>query len=165
MNTTEGKTMNDLATGDGLGGDLLPATPANIRRLWPVHGDKLFGVDASEGSFEEFSVNPGDYADFADCDDDERLFGDNAVLCLRRPPFEPVMIEPEEGNARRAMFGGRAVDAGSVDRGKSDDRTDAIDTVANVLHWLQGIGEDDPAAILNSAASHFFAETEGEASA
>lgn len=87
--------MNDLATSDGLGPEPLPATPANIRRLWPEHGNNLFGVDASEGSFDEFSVNPGDYADFADCDDDERLFGENAVLCLRRPPFTVLTAEPE----------------------------------------------------------------------
>jgi hypothetical protein len=61
---------------------------------------------------------------------------------------------------RAAAFGGRAVEVGSPDRGQNDDRTDAIDTVANVLHWLGSRGEDDPAACLSSAATHYFAESE-----
>jgi hypothetical protein len=70
--------------------------------------------------------------------------------------------EELEGNARRAMFGKRAVDAGTPDRGDDGDRTDAIDTVGNVLHFLASAGEDEPAGMLSSAAAHFYAETEGD---
>jgi hypothetical protein len=60
-------------------------------------------------------------------------------------------------NAVRAEFGRAAVDLGTPDRGLNDDITDAVDTVANVMHWLheQGI---DPAPALESARRHFDAE-------
>jgi hypothetical protein len=64
------------------------------------------------------------------------------------------MMDPR----RRAAFGKAAVDAGTPDRGKNDNRTDAIDVVANILHWLRSIDEPDPAAILSSAATHFLVE-------
>lgn len=67
----------------------------------------------------------------------------------------------EPRNARRAEFGKRALDVGTPDRGDDGDRTDAIDTVANILHYLRSVGEDEPAAMLSSAAAHFYAETEG----
>jgi len=63
---------------------------------------------------------------------------------------------------RSARFGKAAVDAGTPDRGKNDERTDAIDTVANVLHYLDACGEEDPAAILASAATHYLAERSGD---
>jgi len=68
----------------------------------------------------------------------------------------------EEGNltnAVRAEFGRAAVDVGTPDRGLNDQRTDAVDALANVMHWLheQGI---DPAPVLHSAARHFDAEKE-----
>jgi hypothetical protein len=78
----------------------------------------------------------------------------------------PALTEPGERdregeitNAARAEFGRAAVDVGTPDRGLNDDSTDAVDTVANVMHWLheQGI---DPALVLRSAARHFDAEKE-----
>lgn len=63
---------------------------------------------------------------------------------------------------RSAQFGKAAVDAGTPDRGKNDERTDAIDTVANVLHHLDSVGEEDPASILASAVTHYYAEKAGE---
>jgi hypothetical protein len=67
----------------------------------------------------------------------------------------------EAGTPERASaFGGQAVEAGSPDCGQNDDRTDAIDTIANILHWLDSRGEPDPAACLPSAATHYFAECE-----
>lgn len=71
--------------------------------------------------------------------------------------------EPQEGNARRAMFGGRGVDVGSPDRGGNDDRTDAGDTIANVLHWLDSIGDEEPLSILDTARNHYEAEKIDEA--
>jgi len=62
---------------------------------------------------------------------------------------------------RCADFGKAAVDAGTPDRGQDDERTDAIDAVANILHYLDSIGEEEPTAILASAATHFFADKEG----
>jgi hypothetical protein len=78
----------------------------------------------------------------------------------------PALTEPGERdregeitNAARAEFGRAAVDLGTPDRGLNDDRTDAVDTLANVMHWLheQGI---DPAPVLQSASRHFHAEKE-----
>jgi hypothetical protein len=89
-----------------------------------------------------------------------------ALTAWDRPPFTRVLsVEPEpRGEAgtpeRAAAFGGRAVEVGSPDRGQNDDRTDAIDTITNVLHWLGSRGEGDPAACLSSAAAHYFAECE-----
>ena len=60
-----------------------------------------------------------------------------------------------------ARHGKAAIDAGTPDRGRNDERTDATSTVTNVLHYLDGIGEEDPASILASAATHYFAEKEG----
>jgi hypothetical protein len=62
---------------------------------------------------------------------------------------------------RSAEFGQAAVDAGTPDRGQNDERTDATDAVANILHYLASVGEPEPADILSSAATHFFAEKEG----
>lgn len=62
---------------------------------------------------------------------------------------------------RCAQHGRAAVDAGTPDRGQEDERTDAIDTVANVLHYLDSIGEEDPPAILSSAVTYYYAEKEG----
>lgn len=63
-------------------------------------------------------------------------------------------------NEQRARFGEEAVEVGTPDRGQNDDRTDAIDTVANILHWLASLGEDDPVGILSSASSHFLVESD-----
>jgi hypothetical protein len=62
---------------------------------------------------------------------------------------------------RSAQYGKAAVDAGTPDRGQDDERTDAIDAVANILHHLDGLGEEDPPAILASAVTHYYAEKEG----
>jgi hypothetical protein len=59
-----------------------------------------------------------------------------------------------------AQYGRAAVDAGTPDRGQEDERTDAIDTVANILHYLDSRGEQDPPAILASAVTHYYAEKE-----
>ncbi|HEY2333625.1 MAG TPA: hypothetical protein VGH58_01285 [Solirubrobacterales bacterium] len=62
---------------------------------------------------------------------------------------------------RSAQFGKAVVDVGTPDRGQNDERTDAIDAVANVLHYLDSVGEEDPTAILASAVTHYYAEKEG----
>lgn len=64
------------------------------------------------------------------------------------------MLNPSQ----RAEFGRAAVDAGCVDRHRDDDRTAATDAIANVLHYLDAIGEPEPELILSSAATHYFAE-------
>lgn len=61
---------------------------------------------------------------------------------------------------RLAEFGRAAIDAGTPDRGADEERAEAIGAVANVLHYLDSIGEEDPEAILASAATHYFAERE-----
>jgi hypothetical protein len=63
---------------------------------------------------------------------------------------------------RYATFGEAAVDAGTPDRGMNGDgldadRTDAIDTIANVLHWLNARGIDADCAT-GAALAHFRAE-------
>jgi hypothetical protein len=60
-------------------------------------------------------------------------------------------------NAVRARFGRAALDVGTPDRGDNDERTDAVDAVANILHWLNHNGID-PAAVLESASGQFLAE-------
>lgn len=98
--------------------DQMPATPANIRKQRPIHGERLVGVNVETG--EEFSVNPLDYAQFADCDDDEQLFGEDAVLALRTPSFQVLSAkegEPAYANAyanvaRCRLRAGAEFDAG-----------------------------------------------------
>ena len=65
----------------------------------------------------------------------------------------------ELSNEARAEFGRAAVDLGTPDRGQNDDRTDAVDAVANVMHWLQAL-DLDPRACLEAATHHFEAEVE-----
>jgi len=62
-------------------------------------------------------------------------------------------------NAIRARFGRAAVDLGTPDRGLSDDRTDAVDAIANVMHWLHGL-DVDPRTCVEAATRHFEAEIE-----
>jgi hypothetical protein len=75
--------------------------------------------------------------------------------------------ESSYGNRRRwAVHGLSAIDAGTPDRGENDDEedgdlTDAIDTVANILHWLEHRGCIDPTQILPAAQRHFIAERQG----
>jgi hypothetical protein len=63
-------------------------------------------------------------------------------------------------DAQFADLGRAAVDAGVPNRGRHDLRADATVAVTNILHYLDGSGEEDPASILSSAATHFFAEKE-----
>jgi hypothetical protein len=67
---------------------------------------------------------------------------------------QEAIVDPRQ----RAQLGKAALDAGTSSRRRDDERTDAIEVVANVLHYLESLGEDDPAALLASAATHFFAE-------
>ncbi len=57
-----------------------------------------------------------------------------------------------------AQFGRAALDVGTPDRGENDERTDAVDAIANIMHWLAAL-EIDPASVLDSAARHFLTET------
>lgn len=99
--------MNDTNTADGLTGDLLAATPRNIRALYPEHGNKLMAV--SPETADEFSVNPGDYAGFADMDDDEPFRdgqGGACVLALRGPAFQVFEATAlEEGEPAYTIVG------------------------------------------------------------
>lgn len=66
-------------------------------------------------------------------------------------------------NAVRAHFGRAALEVGTPDHGLNGTgtdgcRTDATDTIANILHWLRHRGID-PASVLASAGGHFRAET------
>jgi hypothetical protein len=56
-----------------------------------------------------------------------------------------------------AEFGRAAADAGTPDRGLDGDHSDAVDTIANVLHWAAQSGLDTR-AVLQSACRHFCAE-------
>lgn len=63
------------------------------------------------------------------------------------------------GIKTRAAFGGAAVDVGTPDRGGNDDRTDAVDVIANVLHWLADVKpEFDARPTLDAALTHYLAE-------
>ena len=67
-------------------------------------------------------------------------------------------------NAVRAHFGRAALEIGTPDHGLNGPgtegcRTDAVDTVANILHWLHHRGID-PQPVLESASHHFRAEIE-----
>jgi hypothetical protein len=79
-----------------------------------------------------------------------------------------VREESNPAERRRwAVFGLSAIDAGTPDRGLNDDEengdlTDAIDTVANILHWLDHRGCKDPLQILPSAQRYFAAERKGD---
>jgi len=57
----------------------------------------------------------------------------------------------------RAAYGGQAVDAGVPKR--DEDRTDAVDTIVNVLHWLaREEGDADAESVLDLALHHFVIE-------
>jgi hypothetical protein len=64
---------------------------------------------------------------------------------------------------RCAKFGKAAVDAGTPDRGQNTDRVDATDAVANILHYLDSLGEPNPVEMLSAAADYYFAEKAEEA--
>lgn len=66
-------------------------------------------------------------------------------------------------NKQRAAYGLAAMQAGSPDRGEQEERSDAIDAITNILHYLGSVGEDDPTAILSTAASHYLTESDKDA--
>jgi hypothetical protein len=74
--------------------------------------------------------------------------------------------EPSPSDRRRwAVFGLSAIDAGTPDRGlngsdEDGDLTDAIDTVTNILCWLDHRGCADRLQILRIAQRHFAADCE-----
>ncbi|HET9186016.1 MAG TPA: hypothetical protein VFN82_07695 [Solirubrobacterales bacterium] len=61
------------------------------------------------------------------------------------------------GLAVLAEFGRAAVDVGTPDRGLDEERSDAVDTIANVLHWADSRGLETR-GVLESACRHFCAE-------
>jgi hypothetical protein len=70
--------------------------------------------------------------------------------------------EGNRTNTVRAHFGRAALEVGTTDHGLNGGdtdgcRTDAVDTIANVLHWLHHRGID-PQPVLESASCHFRAE-------
>lgn len=64
-------------------------------------------------------------------------------------------------SSQRAELGRAAVEAGRARRDRDDERSAATEAVASVLHYLAAIGEAEPELILSSAATHYFAESEG----
>lgn len=64
---------------------------------------------------------------------------------------------PPADMIRRTQFGRDALDAGTPDRGDDGDRTDAIDTIANILHYLSArdLTHEDIDAVLASARRHW----------
>jgi hypothetical protein len=56
-----------------------------------------------------------------------------------------------------AEFGRAAVDLGTPDRGQGDERTDAVDALANIMHWLRQLGLD-PSSCIEAATRHYEAE-------
>jgi hypothetical protein len=63
-------------------------------------------------------------------------------------------------DSRNARLGKAALDVGARDRGRESNSDDAIDAIANILHYLESCGEEDPAALLASAVALYFAEKE-----
>lgn len=65
-------------------------------------------------------------------------------------------------NKVRASFGEAALEVGTPDRGGNDNKTDAVDTIANILHYLtyeaHTPGSVDVRKVLEGALLHFDAE-------
>lgn len=60
------------------------------------------------------------------------------------------------GNKVRASFGGAAGEAGCPDAGFQEPRETAIDTIANVLHWLDQNGvTSDGASVVRAALKNY----------
>ena len=76
-----------------------------------------------------------------------------------------LRVLPDDATAPRGRvdYGKAAVETGTPEHDWESARSSATTTVTNVLHYLDSIGEDDPAAILSSAAAGYFAEKEGPA--
>jgi hypothetical protein len=93
---------------------------------------------------------------------------------INRTVKVPAMYLPGERdhdgdltNAVKAHFGRAALEVGTPDHGLGGGgtdgcRTDAVDTVANILHWLHHRGID-PEPVLESASHHFRAEIQTQA--
>lgn len=64
---------------------------------------------------------------------------------------------------KRVVAGAAAVKAGSPDYEENDAQTNAVDTIANILHWLASEEPfSNPASALISAQDHFEAESCGK---
>lgn len=63
----------------------------------------------------------------------------------------------ETGKAPHARWGQAAVAAGSPDLDANDDCTNAVDTIANVLHYAHAENMDTD-YVLRTAAMHYEAE-------
>lgn len=62
-------------------------------------------------------------------------------------------------NMQRAQYGANAVQMGTPDRGQNDDHTDAVDTIANILHFLAvERPEYDARTVAHEALEHFLHE-------
>lgn len=73
-----------------------------------------------------------------------------------------VEIERDSDVRRRAGLGYAAV-LTDPDFKFNDPRTNAIDVIANILHWLGSTGEtEDPQSVCDMAICHYIAEREGE---
>jgi len=57
--------------------------------------------------------------------------------------------------AERAAYGRRAMEVGDPDHAANDTATSAVDTIANVLHALDGA---DAEVVLDAALMHYRAE-------
>lgn len=68
----------------------------------------------------------------------------------------------------RANYGRLACNAGTPDRGQNGSdligtTRDAGDTIANILHYLEQAGHDDPVDVLTTARNHYEGENLDEA--
>lgn len=137
----------EMNTSDGLGGG--PAIVGERVRI-PANADHYRFLTASEAAqlYEAAAVVVERYAEGRSIDEAIN------TLSLHYPGYPE---RPKPSNALRVAWGGTAVAHGCPDQDEPD-RERAIDTVANVLHWLADQGEEDPAAILSSAAAHFLQE-------
>ena len=141
------------------------AGPVDVGHVMATCDGLGAGETAGQRELRELASAIG-YSDGADGDDeggvdalvDYKNALEDRLAALIDARAIPMGLPPNE---RRAAFGKRALDAGTPDRGDDGERTDAIDTVANVLHHLRSVGEPEPAAMLSSAAAHFYAETDG----
>lgn len=59
-------------------------------------------------------------------------------------------------NDERGIYGEHAMLHGTPDYGENDDRTNAVDTIANVLHALPR--DADARSIVESALDHYLVE-------
>lgn len=69
------------------------------------------------------------------------------------------------GGKCKAAYGNAAIEAGAADFGRQDERTDAVDAIANILHYVgqyenggRGMTEEQARGVLDSALMHYLAE-------